>query len=396
MRLPVIGNISTKDGATNKNARLTNMLAEQKKNGTTLATVRPGLNTVASTSGNGNGLVCFGGELVNVFGATLGVIEPAEPDYTHVISGETSTTIWRVADYVGTSIVGNGGSSGSLTDQIYKSDDAGETTSYVSDVPLYLGAEMTPDLPNGLINKDGQLYLLSTDSIYQRVYRDNSDSGATWTYVGAPAVYYPCFVDGGNIYSLTVGEVLDVDDETIGFNVQVHTTSDLTSITASTTSKEILDGNAPIGYGCMTVIDGVIHVLVSSLSVLYHFKYQSGAWTYTTQAFIANELISESKRCYAIGSKIYFISVNYPSWTVTLRAIDYTTDELEIVYSLGAISAGADSSQLIYNGTTLTVCLQFTTSMEYHHFTNLQSYEYSVVTTAALNEDDTYDFALIP
>ena len=71
MRLPVIGNISTKDGATNKNARLTNMLAEQKKNGTTLATVRPGLNALATSSGNGNNLVCFGGELVNIYGNTV-------------------------------------------------------------------------------------------------------------------------------------------------------------------------------------------------------------------------------------------------------------------------------------------------------------------------------------
>lgn len=73
MRLPVIGNISTKDGATNKNARLTNMLAEQKKNGTTLATVRPGLNQFGTTTGNGNGLVCFNGSLISVFGANIGV-----------------------------------------------------------------------------------------------------------------------------------------------------------------------------------------------------------------------------------------------------------------------------------------------------------------------------------
>ncbi len=73
MRLPVIGNISTKDGATNKNARLTNMLAEQKKSGTTLATVRPGLSAYATVAGNGNGLVCFNGSLVSVFGANIGV-----------------------------------------------------------------------------------------------------------------------------------------------------------------------------------------------------------------------------------------------------------------------------------------------------------------------------------
>lgn len=60
------------------------------------------------------------------------------------------------------------------------------------------------------------------------------------------------------------------------------------------------------------------------------------------------------------------------------------------------MSGGAIYHWLIYNGTTLTVCIEYSGNMEYHHFTNISSYEYSVVTTAALNEDDTYDFALIP
>jgi len=81
MRFPVIGDISTKDGDGNKNARLTNTLAESKKNGTTLATVRPGLNQVASTTGNGNGLVCFNGELVNVYDAALGIVVETETEY---------------------------------------------------------------------------------------------------------------------------------------------------------------------------------------------------------------------------------------------------------------------------------------------------------------------------
>lgn len=390
MRLPVAGNISTRDGSSNKNARMTNMLAEEKQ-GKSFAAVRPGLNQVASTTGNGNGIVCFNGDLVNVFGATLGVIEPAEPDYTHVICLETTDTIWKSIDWVGTTIVGVGGAFGN---KVYNSTDEGETTSLVSTAPV------TPEFPNGLINKNGQLYLLynaGSGSGGPGVYRDNSDYGATWAYVGTHAVVYPCYVDGGNIYSLTVGEVLDDDEEeTIGFFIAVHTTTDLTSITAATTLKEILDGNAPIGYGCMTVIDGVIHVLVASLSVLYHFKYQSGVWSYTTQAFTANEYVSSSKRCYAIGSKIYFITFAYPSTTVTLRTLDYSTDELGIYYSLAGVSEGNVSQQLIYNGTTLSVCFRFGDSMEYHHFTNIGSYDYDVVTTAALNENEKYDFTLIP
>ena len=71
MRLPVVPQISTKDGVSNKNARLTNCLKESKKSGDK-AVVRPGLVLDAQASGVGNGLVAFNGELVSVYGATLG------------------------------------------------------------------------------------------------------------------------------------------------------------------------------------------------------------------------------------------------------------------------------------------------------------------------------------
>jgi len=67
MRIPVSGNISTKDGSSNKNARMTNMLAEEKQ-GKSFAAVRPGLSQVAIGSGDGNGLVCFNSELVSIYG----------------------------------------------------------------------------------------------------------------------------------------------------------------------------------------------------------------------------------------------------------------------------------------------------------------------------------------
>lgn len=70
MRLPVTPQLSTKDGISNKNARLTNCLKEVRQTGD-LAQVRPGLEVAATSVGNGNGLVCFDGELVSVFGATL-------------------------------------------------------------------------------------------------------------------------------------------------------------------------------------------------------------------------------------------------------------------------------------------------------------------------------------
>ncbi len=72
MRLPVVPQISTKDGTSNKNARLTNCLKESKQGGEK-AVVRPGLEDAATSVGNGNGLVVFNNELVSVYGATLGI-----------------------------------------------------------------------------------------------------------------------------------------------------------------------------------------------------------------------------------------------------------------------------------------------------------------------------------
>ena len=72
MRLPVAPSISTKDGTSNKNARLTNCLKEVKKSGDK-AVIRPGLVLDAQASGVGNGLVVFNNELVSVYGATLGL-----------------------------------------------------------------------------------------------------------------------------------------------------------------------------------------------------------------------------------------------------------------------------------------------------------------------------------
>lgn len=72
MRIPVVASVSTKDGTSNKNARLTNCLKESKKSGD-MAVIRPGLVLDAVASGVGNGLVSFNGELVSVYGATLGI-----------------------------------------------------------------------------------------------------------------------------------------------------------------------------------------------------------------------------------------------------------------------------------------------------------------------------------
>lgn len=99
MRLPIVPQISTKDGVSNKNARLTNCLKESKKSGDK-AVVRPGLVLDAQASGVGHGLVVFNNELVSVYGATLGLnteaVAGADSAAYSVGTGglEVHATIW--------------------------------------------------------------------------------------------------------------------------------------------------------------------------------------------------------------------------------------------------------------------------------------------------------------
>jgi hypothetical protein len=144
MRLPVVGNISTKDGASNKNARMTNVLAEEKQ-GKTVAAVRPGLGAYATTVGNGNGITCFGGTLISVYGANIGVpggdvIEPTEALSTitgyYIFSGvELSNGLFVLCDGTasGTGEVGN----------VFTTTDFSTYTKKLADYQFYLGRMIT-------------------------------------------------------------------------------------------------------------------------------------------------------------------------------------------------------------------------------------------------------------
>ena len=82
MRLPIASDIDSRDGASAKDERLTNMLGEDN-NGQQMATLRPGLATIAIASGAGGGVTNFDSVLISVFGTTLG-------------SGTTPTTVSTV------------------------------------------------------------------------------------------------------------------------------------------------------------------------------------------------------------------------------------------------------------------------------------------------------------
>ena len=71
MRLPIASDIDSRDGSSAKDERLTNMLGEDN-NGQQMATLRPGLATIATASGAGGGAVNFNDVLITVYGTTLG------------------------------------------------------------------------------------------------------------------------------------------------------------------------------------------------------------------------------------------------------------------------------------------------------------------------------------
>ena len=66
MRLPLVSELDSRDGESNKDARLTNVLKETDEGGD-LACVRPGLEAAAIVAGDGGGLVCFNGDLISIF-----------------------------------------------------------------------------------------------------------------------------------------------------------------------------------------------------------------------------------------------------------------------------------------------------------------------------------------
>ena len=74
MRIPLAGELDSRNGTSNRDERLTNVLSETDE-GVTLATVRPGLAAVVTASGAGGSLTTFNGSLVSVFGTVVGIGE---------------------------------------------------------------------------------------------------------------------------------------------------------------------------------------------------------------------------------------------------------------------------------------------------------------------------------
>ena len=80
MRLPLVPKLSTKDGSSDSNGRMTNMLVNTTSIGVNHAEVRPALALQESTESpaQGNGIVDFNGTLLSIYGTNLIIIDPPE------------------------------------------------------------------------------------------------------------------------------------------------------------------------------------------------------------------------------------------------------------------------------------------------------------------------------
>lgn len=129
MRLPLIPQLSTKDGVQNKNARMTNVLVDKDEQGD-FAAIRPGLRQISDTTGEGRGLVNYNDQLISVYGSTLGFL--TQPEYSRTIFnvnlpvGSTSQYIFGVTDSP-TGYVGVGQINQSGTKRVFVSSSDGLT-----------------------------------------------------------------------------------------------------------------------------------------------------------------------------------------------------------------------------------------------------------------------------
>lgn len=206
MRLPVTPQISTKDGISAKNARLTNCLKESKKSGDK-AVIRPGLVLEIDGTGVGGGLVAFNNELVSVYGATLGFGPAGGLDEwttytlgTYTIVDNSISTIPN-ADGVSSFLVFNG--------RLYRTADG---QSIIDVGAIYNngsgGSDTAPQYFNTLTNKwyaIEETYDVDFDD-YTYTF-DTSSDGLTWTQVASydTAQGVSLFSIGSDIYATQIG-----------------------------------------------------------------------------------------------------------------------------------------------------------------------------------------------
>jgi len=179
MRLPVVPQISTKDGISNKNSRLTNALKETNKQGDK-AVIRPGLTLNATASGVGNGVVVFNDALVSVYGSTIG------ESRNKVVVGSWAATpeidtgiIINEITYMNGVYVAAGGDVTTNAGRLYSSVDAASWTLRLT------GAVGNPFL--GVTSGNGRFVAFKLISATTSKIA-TSTNGTTWSLSDAPDI----------------------------------------------------------------------------------------------------------------------------------------------------------------------------------------------------------------
>ena len=204
MRLPLIAPLESRDGVSNKDARFTNMLAEENDVGVMRAVKRPGLVPVATPTGEAQGLCEFDGDLITIFNASLGFASASVSEtLTPSMLGSSALYPDSACVRKGDVFLSVGGYTGGVyDDKVRYSTDATTWSSY-SD-----GGWGTGSYGPQLVADDTYFYAIVRSLTDAKVYR--SSDGSAWTLMQTiTSANFPWFVawddglyyyDGDSVY----------------------------------------------------------------------------------------------------------------------------------------------------------------------------------------------------
>lgn len=369
MRIPLAAELDSRDGSSNKGARLTNALKESGETGDK-AVIRPGLSVIAQGSGVGNGVVAFNNELVSVYGSTFNInYEPGVADwnnYASVLAGVNagsptfgndsfmSISSGRVANISanGTAWQTRGTIGGSATYHDLASDGenfvalptSGAATTYTSsDLGLTWTAHASaigissPPISECSIHFDGSYYLAAVvdDDTVATMWR--SIDGASWTQTGDRASGQESAPTGW----ATDGVTTIVCDPGAGSSYSVNN-----GLTWSLSSLPVNAAYAAYGNDTFVVIDSV------------------GAYSYTSSdgvSFSTNTgptLVSPgSSRLYFTLSEFVLVDSGSTTFYTSPDGIDWASHTNTSGSLIGAAAVG--NGALVMVNTTNSDCATY-------------------------------------
>ena len=209
MRLPLVAPLESRDGVSNKDARFTNMLAEENELGQMQVVKRPGLVPVATPTGAAQGLCEFDGDLITIFNASLGFASAAVSEtLTPSMLGSTALYPDSACVRKGDVFLSVGGYTGGVYDDKVKYSTDATTWSSYSD-----GGWGNSSYGPMLLADDVYFYAVIRSLTEAKVYR--SSDGSAWTLMQTvTSANFPWFVawddglyyyDGDAVYRSTDG-----------------------------------------------------------------------------------------------------------------------------------------------------------------------------------------------